>query len=336
MKDNSDRTLAPSTGTDLARLAIPRPADIDKLLASINFTSIASQAIPRPADIDKIMLSSRLFSQVELMSPKLIEAIEDHQSKMSGLAQQIGKMAKALELQQKSQIDSFQLIAQKLQPLLSQQTKWAKDLSKTAQQANGSLAAIRTMSAFNAFQRYREAFEEFGGGIDPDNVTQEEIERTIEENQELIKEVNEVVLRAESDGVSPGDTPALIYSFLIKRVPGLSKRTYGVIILIFTTAVIAYGLYSNYSTNVTLDEFVVPSLKQQSEALDKQSQDHKQIEGAISDNSQDIKETKKKIGVIIGALDELKEDFDTYQEQTNDKLDLMLEEMRKQEKENKE
>ena len=305
----------------------------DKLLAAISGTDLARLAIPKPHDIDKIMLSRDLTSKLQLLGKQMSKALEPQQSLMSGLAPKLTEIAKAIELQHRPQVAAFQTIAQKFQPLISQQTKFAQAFSKIAIQASPAFEAIQTMSSYNAFQRYRETFEEFGGGIDPDNVTEEEIEQTIEENQELIEEVNGVVLQAEIDGVAPGDISALIYSFLFKRVPYLSKRNYGIIYLIITTAIIFYGLYSNYSTNTTLDETVVPTLEQHTKTLEDHSKDHEEIKEGISENSEDIKETQIKVDSTQAAVGDLQEDFENYQEETDDKLDLILEEMRKQVKE---
>lgn len=301
----------------------------DKKLESLIGADLARLAVPKQEDISKIMLGDDLASQLQKLSKQMSKVIEGQQLKMLGISPQIVEIAKNIEKNHKSQLHAFQSISQSLQPLISQQSRWAQDMTKIGQQISPALEAIRTMSSFNAFQTYRETFAEFGGNIDPDNVTQEEIERTIEENKELIKEVNGVVLQAELEGISPGDTPALIFSFLIKRVPNLSKRTYGIIVLIFTTAVIFYGLYSNYSTNTTLDEIVVPVLEDNSEKLEKLSQDQQEIKGNISDNHEEIKDLNENIDSTKSAVDDLQKDFDSYQEKTNDKLDLILEKMRK-------
>lgn len=310
MKDNLDKILAAFAGTDLARLAIPKPTDIDK-----------------------IILSSGLVSQVELMSKQLRKPIEPQQSIMSRFVPQMAEFAEAIEMQQKPQIEAFQSIALKLQPLIIQQTKWAQDFSKIALQVGPILEAIRTMSSFNAFQRYRDAFEEFGGGINPDNVTDKEIAQTIEGNQQLIEEVNKVVLQAELDDVSPLDIPELIFSFLIKKVPNLNRRTYGIIVLILTTAITFFGLYSDYTTNVALDETVLPTLKQNTKTLEDHSKDHEEIKERIVTNFEELNETQAKIDSTHTAIGDLQKAFENYKDATNDKLELIIEEMRKQDNE---
>ena len=307
MTDNNDKILAAIIGTDLARLAVPKPPDINK-----------------------IIISGDLTAKLQLMAKQMSKTFEAQQSIMLGLAPQLSAIAQAIEQQYQPQVEAFQTIAQKLQPLISQQTKFAQDLSKIATQVSPALDAIKTLSSYNAFQRYKQTYEEFGGDLDPENVTEEEVERTIEDNREIINEVNEVVIRAENDGITPGDVPELIYSFLIKRVPNLSKRTYGIIVLIFCAAILAYELHSAHSTNTTLDETVEPALEEQSKTLEQHTKDHQKVKQGITDNSKEIKTTQEKIDSTKAAVDDLHEDFNTYQEETNDKLDLILEEMRKQ------
>ncbi len=335
-ESNSNKTLVPFTATDLARLAIPKQADLDKILGSFTMKSIASQVVPGLDDIDKIVKSSRLISPSEILSPKLLETIASQQLKISGIATWMGEIAKELQMHHKPEIEAFQSIAQKIQPLIIQPTRWSDELTKSALQLSMPLEAVKTLSAFNDFQRYRETFEEFGGGIDPDQVTEVEIEQTIEENRELILEVNELVLQRELDGVSPGDTHALIFSYLVKRVPSLKKSTYKIIVLIVTTAVIYYELHSDYSTSKTLNESVVPALEQHSEKLEKFSDDQVDIKETISKTSKDVKEIQDKTDSRRAVVDELIEATDAHQVQTQDKLDLILELMRKQDHENNE
>lgn len=306
MTDNNDKILAAIIGTDLARLAIPKPPDINK-----------------------IIINGDLTAKLQLMAKQMSSTVETQQS-IIGLAPQLSAIAKAIEQKYQPQITAFQTIAQKLQPLMSQQSKFAQDISKITSQVSPALDAIKTLSSYNAFQRYKQTYEEFGGDLDPENFTEEEVERTIEDNREIINEVNEVLLHAENDGITPGDVPELIYSFLIKRVPNLSKRTYGIIVLIFCTTILAYELHSAHSTNTTLEEKVEPALKEQLNKLEQNTKDHQKAKHGITDNSKEIKTTQEKLDSTKAAVNDLNEDFNTYQEETNDKLDLILEKMRKQ------
>lgn len=304
----------------------------EKLIASILGIDLVQLAIPQLPQIEKLILPNDLTSRLQFMSKKLSDALVRHQKIMEVNATNLADIAKKIEQQYQPQIAAFQAMAEKLQPIISYQSKLSVDLANISKQVsqNPSLEAIKTMSSFNAFQVYQETVEEFGEAISIENITTEEIEKTFEENKELIEEVNEVVLQGELDGVTPGDTPALIYAFLIKKVPQLNKRTYGIIVLIFTTAVLFYGLYSNYSTNVALDEIVVPTLKQHSKTNEEHTKDLGDIKEDVSDNSVVVKDISAKVDSTHETINNLQNDFEEYKESTNDKLDLIIKEMRKQ------
>lgn len=291
----------------------------DNILAAISRTDLSRLAIPK---FHNLMISEDLTHSFQLIAKQMSKVNEAHQSAISELANRMRETSDLIEQLYQPQVKAFQVIAQKLQPLINQHTIFAQDFSKIATQINPTLEAIKTLSSFNAYQRYKETYEEFGGDLDPENITKEDIEQTIENNSEIIREVNEAIIRSENEGVTPGDVPQFIYSILVKRVPHLKKQTYSMLVLIFCIVVLIYQLHSDYLTN--------RMLKQQTKTLEAHSKDHEEIKDSISDNKQDIKVIQSKVDSTNTVVYNLQEKIENYQEETSDKLDLILEVMRKQ------
>jgi hypothetical protein len=299
----------------------------DMMLAAIAGTDLARLAIPKIPDISKMMLSGDYTARLKLISSQMRKASQARQSVLTGLAPQLTAIARAIENTKKQQVTAFQTIAQKIHPIISQQTKMAHDLSRIAVQVSPVMEAIKTLSSYNAYLRYKETYNEFGGDLDPDNISEEEIEHTIENNSEFIQEVNEIIIQAEDDGAPPGDIPELVYKFLIKRLPNLSKRTYSIIVLIFCSIILVYQLHSTYSTNKALDDVIIPKLEQNSKAHESLSVDHGELKEELSDNLDALSEIQEKVDSTQVTSESIKR----LHEETNDKLDLILEEMRKNE-----
>jgi hypothetical protein len=287
-------------------------------LALIPGSDLAQLAIPKTPLIEALTIGSDLTKQLHLAAKQMSKSVEVQQSALIGIAPILAQVAKAIEQQYQPQVMAFQSIANSLQPFLTQQTKLAQDISKLTNLTSPAIDAIKTLSSFSAYHRFRETSIEFGGSLDPDNVTKEEIDKTIEEHKDLIGDVNSVILKAESDGIAVRDTPSIIFSYLINRVPNLNKKTFEIIILIIMTAVFFYGLYSDYSTDVKLDEL--------SGKIDTISNDTKNI---LEENSNLKDETKARIDSIKSTTENLSKDFEQYQDETNDKLELILKEMRR-------
>jgi len=308
--------------------------NLDKTLLALSGTDLARLAIPKIPDLNRSLFGGDLIARMELMTKQANQISAAHQIAITGLVPKISQLAKMIEQQNKPHILAFQTISERIQPLILHQSKLAEKLKSFSILSNPTLEAIKTLSSYNAFDRYRKTFEEFGGFLDPDNVTEEEIEQTIVQNSELFEEVNTVVLTAEIDGVSPGDVPALIFSFLQKRVPYLSKKTFGIIVLIYTTVIITYGLHSNYSTNSAIEEEIIPTQYQNSEVLQDLKNGSEEINISIDELSEKLDDTGSDILDAKSSVNELKMEVEQYMEQTNDKLDLLFNEMKKQQSKN--
>lgn len=306
--------------------------DINKTLIALSGTDLARLAIPKFPDYSKIIFTGNIIAQIELMNTHTKELDTAHQIAISRIAPKMAELIRVVEKQYKPTIIAFQSIAEKLHPLLLQQTQIAEKFKNIASISNPTLEAIKTLSSINALSHYRETFEKFGGYIDPENITDEEIEQTISQNRELIGDVNTAVLNAEKEGVSPIDVPNLIYCLLRDKIPYLNERTYGIIVLIFTTVISAYGLYSNYTTNSAIDNEIIPALNKNSETLDEIKSDIEGIRTSIQDLSGRAEEVDSNLDSIKNSFDELEEGM----EETNDKLELLYQKMLRQKSKNEE
>lgn len=308
-------------------------------LGSFTSTNLGNLTIPKESMMYKTIISDDIATQLKLLGQQVGEALKNQQSAFTGLAPQLSEIAKTIEMNYKPQVLAFQSIAKSLQPLIGQQAAFSLELSKLSNQISPSINAIETLSSYNSFNIYKETYEEFGGELDPDNITDEEIRNTFNNNKEIIQEVNEVVLQAENEGVPLENISELIYNLLIKKIPFINKRTYSVLILIFCSSILIYELYSAHSTNTTLDETIVPTLERHTEVMDKLSIDIKEIKGITNENSDDLKELKKQSKNNQNSIESLKDDIVKSNEQVNDiaksneqindKVEMILKEMRK-------
>lgn len=269
------------------------------------------------------IFSNGSITQLQEVAKQVSSIISSQQSALSSLQPQLIGLSKIIEEQQKNRIDSFQSIVQQIQPLIGSQSFFTSDLYKISKQASESLKALKTIGIFNAFENYRETFYEFGGDLNPDNFTEEEIENTFQENQEIILEVNEVIVKAEQDNYSPDDIMDLIYTLFIEKIPFLDKKKFSIIILIFSILHFSYMLHSTHSTNETLDNVVVPVINETLEKTNKNSIELSNTKSLIDKQSENIVKTNK-------SLEELKNEFKEYKSESKDRTELILNEMRKQ------
>jgi hypothetical protein len=289
--------------------------------------------IPIDSKIPKFsesILSNESIIQLQEVAKQVSSIISSQQNVLLGLQPQLIGLSKIIEEQQKYRIDSFQSIAQQLQPLIGSQSLFTSDFYKISKQASESLKALKTIGIFNAFENYRESFYEFGGDLNPENFTEEDIEKTFQENQEIISEVKEVIIKAERDNYSPDDTMDLIYTLFLHRIPFLDKKKYSIMIFIFVFLHFSYNLHSTYSTNNTLDNVVVPGIKETLEKTNENSFDLKDNNRLIEKQSVDIKKTNEEIKNTNKLISNIREEFNEYKTENNEKLESILIEMRKQ------
>ncbi len=309
-------------------------SNINKTLIALSGTDLARLVIPKMPDYNKILFGGNVRIQTELMNKQAKQITDAHKIAISEIAPRIAELAKIIEKQNKPAISAFQNITEKLQPLILQQSRIAEKLKDIAVITNPTLEAIKTLSSFNAFSRYRETFEQFGGFINPENITEKEIEQTINQNKKLIYEVNTVVLSAEADGISPGDVPGLIYSFLLDKIPYLSRKTYSIIVLIINIVIIAYGLYSSITTNLAVNDEIIPTLEKNAKTLEDIKSDTKGIQNSMHNLTKKVENADTNLNEIKKTSNKLKKDVEEYMEATNDKLDLLYQEMLKQKSKN--
>lgn len=306
-------------------------SDINKTFLALSGTDLARLAIPKIPDYRKILFDGNSIAHIEFMNSQLSQISKAHQIAFGGMASRMVELAKTIENQYKPAISAFQSITERLQPLILQQSKIAENFKNIALISNPTLEAIKTLSSFNAFSRYCDAYEQFGGYINPDSVTKEEIEETINQNKDLISEVNTVVINAEIEGVSPSDVPGLIFSFLHDKIPYLSQRTFSCIVLIFSTVILTYGLYSNYTTNSAIDNEIVPTLNENSKTLEIINNDTEEIKKSMNDLSGKVENIDSNLDEMKDLYNEFKGEVEDYMEETNVKLELLYQEMLRQE-----
>ncbi len=309
--------------------------DINKILGTIINPDIARLAMPRQEVIENLAMVKDITLEYNSIVKDLTKSVGPQLKYSSDLASKMTAIAQALEKQYRPQISVFQSITQKLQPLIFHQTKWEKIFSSANLQNAPLNDAIIKMSSVNGFQICMEVYEEFGGTFNPEEITEEEIERAFEEHHELITEFNDVVHKAEMDGVSPGDIHGLIYSLIMEKLPSLSKKTYTIIVLIFTTFILAYTIYSSSHTDKKIDENertlqeVVPKLKHGEETLKVQSKELEEIKVEHIEVKNELVELNTKVDSANSVLHDLDNDFENFQEEMKSKIDLILEEMNK-------
>lgn len=264
-------------------------SNISKILQNINYYDNFRFDKNIIADIQKIsdLTKQNSFSRI---APRLIE------------------LTNAISENQKSQINSINTISSKFNLIFGTQSNFTKNLEIISKQLGSTSEALKNLNKINSFYFYKDVQTEFSNIEFNTELTDEEIENTFNNNKELIEEIKIVI--SESNVSKNSDTIELIYNFLISKIPFIDRKKYGFIILLFQFFIMSYGLYSNYSTNDSIDNIIIPSLEEQTE---RNNEDYKNIEESIEENNQ---KTNDKL--------------DDIEKSVSDKIDRLIEEMRKQ------
>src|ERR1035437_5582695 len=206
---------------------------LEEVLKHISKNDWSMLAIPAQAELDKIFGHTGI--QQAMMSEQQMRKALGEQSAISGLSTTFSQIEKIYSEDFKSQIEKFDSIQKKLQPWIFAQTKlqdqWEK-WDKIKDALSPSLSIIETLASYNSFTKYQKTFKEFGGTLDLENYTEEDIKRTVEENKEIINKVNEVVIAAETKGLPHIDIPELIFAQLQKLLPNINPASFAILILI--------------------------------------------------------------------------------------------------------
>ncbi len=297
--------------------------DLSKILQTVSGANLAQLTIPKTHDINNIIFASSLSAQLQAVVKQSNKAIEN--STILNLSSNLTKIAETIQKQHSNQIFSFQSISQKIQNIISQQTKFSQDISKITSALSPALDSIKTISSYNAFEIYKDAYNKYGGSFDPDNYTEKDIENVFNENKELLEEVNNVVLQAEKDGVLLDSVTNLIYTFLIKKIPNLKPKTFAIIVFIYLTVTQFYGLYSDYSTGKIINEKIIPIIENHSEQNDTIIKEQNKIKEITFENNKIIQEIRNNQDSTNIELNKL----NTKTENVENKLDMLLKEMEK-------
>ena len=301
----------------------------EKLLAALARIEQFQSSTPKLPAIHHIIDKNDWSSQIRTLGKQVNKIIEKQQPFATSLTTQLPEIAAQVQKFHHPEVSSILSITNKLYPFISKQAQFASNISQIAAEIVPVLEATRTINSFNAFQIYKETYDEFGGDLDPENFTEEDVTKTIEENQELITEVNQIILQAEKDDISPENTSDLIYSYLLKILPTLSKKTYIIVVLIILTIKLSFDYYSMYSSSKLIEEEVIPQIDNISNTVEENSSSLENIEKEITVNKQEIIEANEKLDSATSVLNELNTDLEEFKDDTKDKLDLLIEEMKK-------
>ena len=107
-------------------------SNINKTLIALSGTDLARLVIPKMPDYNKILFGGNVRIQTELMNKQAKQITDAHKIAISEIAPRIAELAKIIEKQNKPAISAFQNITEKLQPLILQQSRIAEKLKDIA------------------------------------------------------------------------------------------------------------------------------------------------------------------------------------------------------------
>jgi hypothetical protein len=279
----------------------------------------ARLALPKESDFGAIFRSSELH--------KLMKATEDmrksilsQQSAISGLSSNMLQVAKEMEKSFKPQMEAFRLMQKGLSPLIFRETIFSKEVQRSMDSMKSINQNFNALLSFNSFNIYKETYKEFGGTLNPNNITEAAIQNVIEEHKDIIEEVHQVILKSEAN-YHPGDIAGLVYDFLVKKIPQLDVKTYTLLVFIFVLAMGSYHHYLLHNINDKVEEIDKVQKEQILPALNKGENEHKDIKQKLDSVADMEKKTDAKLDSIAN-----------YENETKSKVDSILELMRNQSK----
>jgi len=303
--------------------------ELDKILRHVSGTDLSRLALPKNEDLDRI-LGNNDFQKFRKSMQEVGKDISDYIA-VSGFGTNIALIAKQYKEHFEPQIESFKRIQSAIQPLLFQQSKYQEHFSNFRNIISPSLSLIDTITSYNSYAKYQEIFTDYGGSLDLENFSQEDIKLTIEENREVIETVNQIVLDAENRGLPHYEITELIFAQIQKYIPNINSKYFAILILIFMLALHSYELYLPYSTDKAVKEEVVPRLIKQTEMVDKILIENKESKIELQKIEKDLKSIDSKISTenleTRNELNKIKKDLKLK----DDKIEILIDEMKKTE-----
>ena len=98
--------------------------------------------------------------------------------------------------------------------------------------------------------------------------------------------------------------------------------------------IIAYGIYSSITTNLAVNDEIIPTLEKNAKTLEDIKSDTKGIQNSMHNLTKKVENADTNLNEIKKTSNKLKKDVEEYMEATNDKLDLLYQEMLKQKSKN--
>jgi len=285
--------------------------DLQKILKHISGNDLARIAIPKQTDLEKI-LKLNSFQSAFLNSKEMSKALSQNLA-IAGLSSSLSNLAEEMKRSYKPQLNAFQAMQKGLEPLLYQQTMLYKEFSKMKAAVSPSFSIFETLASYKSYIKYEETYKEFDGTLNLENYSEEDVKRTIEENKVVISKVNEIVIEAEKIGLPRIDIPEFIFEQLQKLIPKISPRNFAILLTIIIIIFHSYEFYLHYSTEETIQEEVIPQLNSQTEQLNKLSEEDQalkesdlEIENEIGDVHKTQQLTNEKLDSLISEMKSIK------------------------------
>lgn len=294
----SQSILSPLEGYDLSKLVIPRNKDLGHLIGL--------------GSIDKL----------QELTKQMTEATKVHRSMLKSFAPQLSEMAELIENRFKIQTTAFQSAIKQLQPFISNAELLSQQLSVLPIPEGLTSDSMRALSTFNSFQRFKEVYEEYNSYGVSSLEDLKTVNALISQNTDLLMEVKEIVAKANEDTLQAGDIPELIYSYLVKKIPFLDKKTYSFIVLLISAVMFTYGIYSNEQMEDKIEEV---SSKQ-----DETIKGVIQIGKDVKEVGTSVDNVYNNIETIETKVNDMENSNREHSESLNNKLDMIIHKMRNQ------
>ena len=290
--------------------------NIDNAILSFSSAYMKKMAKMQPKGIDKIIFSNDLVAKLSNIQ-KAFSKTSQNVNYFSSLTPQLAKISSQLDKKYYKEISAFGSISTKINQIFDQQKNASKSISFLSAFQNPTLDKLRTIYSYNAFIKYNEVYNKFGGIINPENINVETIQKVLEENDKDLKEINEAFIKKIKDEDQIINVPSIIYDLLVLMLPGLSKKYYSYIVAVYIVTVHIFFVYSEISTNTSFNK-----LDSNTKKIDDQLINQEKILRISSEHFEKTNEINEKIK-------EKEESFEKFQIVTNEKVDLLFKEMKK-------
>ncbi len=323
MNRTLNNTLASLSGTDFSKLIIPSTSYLKTMQMS---NDIATNLQQQMAEALKAVRAQQIaISGISSQFSDLAKTIRPQPTALTGLSTQLAEFSKVIKEKYSLPIQGFETIVPSLQSSILKSTATLRTLKPYGPISTQILENMRIASTFNVYQRYSSVYSRYGGPIEPESISNINIEDLIHENRDLLHEINAVIQNAEVDGTVPQEVPNIVFDFLKRVFPGLSMKVYSFLVLVFFTTIYTFQFQLSISTQNSIDDEVIPRI----ESLDEKSDQAIEI---VKDNQEQITDLKEKQDSMNERMKSISDqNIESHKEieeklyQTNNKLDTLIE-----------